>query len=105
MPEDFVRIAKASEITDGSLKTVTIEGEDVTIANIGGKYYAIGAICKHNEWDLSEGYIEDGSIVCAGHGAKWNLQTGKAEFYETLDPEPLYDVKVEENDIYLRRRS
>ncbi|MBI2127180.1 MAG: Rieske 2Fe-2S domain-containing protein [Thaumarchaeota archaeon] len=105
MPDDFVKVAKVSEIADATLKTVSVKDGDVTIANVDGKYYAIGAICKHAEWDLSEGYIESDSIVCAGHGAKWNLQTGEAEFHEPLDPEPLYDVKIVGDDIYLRKRS
>jgi 3-phenylpropionate/trans-cinnamate dioxygenase ferredoxin subunit len=104
MPDDFVKVARTSEIGNGSLKTVSVKGEDVTIVNADGKYYAIGAICKHAEWDLSEGYVEGGSIICAGHGAKWNLQTGEAEFHEPLDSEPLYDVKIVGDDIYLRKR-
>lgn len=104
MPDDFVKVAKTSEIGNGALRTVSVKGEDVTIANADGKYYAIGAICKHAEWDLSEGYVEGGSIICAGHGAKWNLQTGEAEFHEPLDSEPLYDVRIVGDDIYLRKR-
>jgi len=102
---NFVQAAKVSDIKTGGLKTVSFNGEDVTIAKVNGKYYAIRAICNHAGWDLAEGELEGESIVCAGHGAKWNLSTGEAEFDEPLDPEPLYDVKVEEDAIFLRKKS
>ena len=106
MPEEgFVKVGKASEVSSGTLKTLSFQGDDVTIANVDGKYYAIGAICNHAGWDLAEGSLEGESIVCAGHGAKWNLLTGEAEFDEPLDPEPLYDVKVVGNEIYLMKRA
>jgi len=101
---NFVQVAKVSDIGKGELKTVSFNGEDMTIANVNGKYYAIGAICNHAGWDLAEGELEGESIVCAGHGARWNLLTGEAEFDEPLDSEPLYDVKVEGNGIFLRKR-
>lgn len=103
--EDYVPVAKVSDIKTGRLKTVNFKGEDVTIANVGEKYYAIGAICNHAGWDLAEGELEGESIICAGHGAKWNLKTGEAKFDEPLDPEPLYDVKVENDSIYIRKRA
>ena len=102
---DFVQVAKASDIKEGRLKSVNANGEDVTIANVNGKYYAIAAICNHAGWDLAEGELEGESIVCAGHGAKWNLLTGEAEFDEPLHPEPLYDIKVEEDLIWTKKRS
>lgn len=106
MPEEgFAKVAKVSEVKPGTLKTVSFSGEDVTIANVDGKYYAIGAICNHAAFDLSEGSLQGEVIVCAGHGAIWNLLTGRAEFDEPLDPEPLYDVQVEGNEIYLRKRA
>ena len=29
------------------MKEVQIDGQDVCIANVGGKYYAIGNVCTH----------------------------------------------------------
>lgn len=96
---NFVKVAETSEVPEGSMKSFDVSGTQVLIANVGGKYHAIGAICKHAEWDLSEGTLEDHKVVCAGHGAIWNLNTGQAEFDEPLEPEPVYKVKVEGNSI------
>ncbi len=101
---DFVKVAKKSEIPAGKMITVEVDGESVLVANVKGKCLAIGAICKHEEWDLSEGTLEGNKVTCAGHGAVWDLTTGKAEFDEPLEDEPVYDVKIDENDILVSRR-
>lgn len=88
-----------SEIPEGKMKTVEADGQQILIANVSGKYYSIGAICKHEEWDLSEGSLEGCKVTCAGHGAVWDLETGTAEFDEPLENEPIYEVQVEGQDI------
>lgn len=96
---------KASELSEGSMKTVHVEDEDVLLVNIGGEFFGMGAICKHEEWDLSEGTLEGKKVTCAGHGAIWDLTTGKAEFDEELEDEPLYEVVLKDGYLYVERRS
>lgn len=95
---------KASELPPGNMKTVKVDGEDVLLVNVDGEYFGIGAICMHEEWDLSEGTLEDHKVTCAGHGTIWDLKTGKGEYVEPVPDEPLYDVKVEGDQIMVRRR-
>ncbi|MEE9283276.1 MAG: Rieske 2Fe-2S domain-containing protein [Nitrososphaerales archaeon] len=56
--------ATIDEIPEGEMKTVDLSGEKAVIANVNGKYQAIGAICTHQEYDLSEGTLEDDNITC-----------------------------------------
>ncbi len=105
MAEGFVKVATIDEIPEGEMKTVDLSGEKAVIANVNGKYQAIGAICTHQEYDLSEGTLEDDNITCIGHGAVWNLTTGEAEYAEDLAPEPVYEVKVDGPDILLKRKA
>lgn len=64
MAEGFVKVATIDEIPEGEMKTVDLSGEKAVIANVNGKYQAIGAICTHQEYDLSEGTLEDDNITC-----------------------------------------
>ncbi len=102
--EGFTKALEVSRLPPGSMKTVDVNGEDVLLVNAAGEFYGMGAICKHEEWDLSEGTLEDTKVVCAGHGTIWDLKTGMGEFDEPLENEPLYDVKVEKGYLYVRRR-
>ncbi|MEM3032132.1 MAG: Rieske 2Fe-2S domain-containing protein [Nitrososphaerota archaeon] len=96
-----VKVTTLDELGEGSLKTFEVEGNHILLANVHGMVYGIGAICTHEEWDLSEGKLEGETVVCAGHGAVWDLRTGKAQFRRPLPPEPVYRVVVEGGDVYV----
>ena len=84
--------------------TVEVGGEDVLLANVDGKFYGMGAICNHEQWDLSEGTLEETTVTCAGHGTVWDLKTGKGEFDEPLANEPVYEVKEEEGFLFVKKK-
>jgi len=102
--KEFIKAIEASKVPEGALLTLEVGGEAITIANVDGKYYGIGAYCNHEQWDLSEGTLEGTTITCAGHGTIWDLKTGKGVFDEPLEDEPLYDVKEEGGFLYVRRK-
>src|SRR2546428_790303 len=39
---EFSRVASTSEIPPGIMRKVTVDGKDVVLANVDGKYYAMG---------------------------------------------------------------
>lgn len=100
----FQKAVEKSKVPEGKILTVEVGGDSVLLANIGGKYFGMGAICKHEEWDLSEGTLSGFKVTCAGHGSVWDMRTGKAVFDEPLDDEPLYDVKEEGGFLYVKKR-
>ena len=101
---EFVKSVEASKVPPDSMLTVEVGGESVLIANVDGRYYGMGALCTHEEWDLSEGTLFETEVTCAGHGTVWDLKTGKGIFDVPLPDEPLYDVKEEEGFLYVKRR-
>jgi len=104
MPEEFVRVASTSSMPSGKLKGVSIGRDQIVLANVDGKYYAMGSICTHAQCDLSDGTLEGETLICSGHAAEWDLKSGYAKFAVPLPPEPLYDVKVDGSDILIRKR-
>lgn len=104
MSEEFVKVASTSSVPSGSLKAVSIGRDQIVLANVDGKYYAMGSVCTHAQCDLSEGTLEGETIICSGHAAEWDLKSGQAKFMMPLPSEPLFDVKVEGSDILLRKR-
>ena len=102
--EDFEKAVEASKVPLDTMLTVDVAGVSVLVANVGGRYYAMGAICTHEGWDLSEGTLQGTAVTCAGHGTVWDLKTGKGVFDEPLHDEPLYDVKEEGGLLYVWKR-
>lgn len=106
MTEEYKKTFKVEEIPPGTMKTYWFSDEDaVLVANVEGKFYAIGGICTHEQWDLSEGTLVDKKVICAGHGTVWDLETGKGEFTEPLPDEPVYDVKIKDGYIWVKKKS
>lgn len=83
------------------MKTFEVEGRDVLVANVEGEFRAIGAICTHREWDLSEGTLEGNSVTCAGHGSIFDLRTGQGEYMRPIPAEPVYPVTLDGEDVYV----
>jgi nitrite reductase/ring-hydroxylating ferredoxin subunit len=96
-----VQVSSVSDIPPGTMKTFEVEGEDVLIANIEGRFRAIGAICTHQEWDLSEGELEGNFVTCAGHGSIFDLRTGQGEYMRPIPAEPTYLVTVDGDDVFV----
>jgi 3-phenylpropionate/trans-cinnamate dioxygenase ferredoxin subunit len=97
----LVRAVSVDELPSGSMRTVDVEGRPILVANVDGVFYAMDAICSHEEWDLSEGMLEGGKVTCAGHGAVWDLATGTAEFDEELPRLNVYRTHVREGYVFV----
>jgi nitrite reductase/ring-hydroxylating ferredoxin subunit len=74
---EFVEIAKVNEISDGKMKHVEVDGKELLIANIGGKFYAINDRCGHMNALLSMGNLTGNTVTCPFHGAKFDVTNGK----------------------------
>jgi nitrite reductase/ring-hydroxylating ferredoxin subunit len=73
----FVEVAKAREIPAGTMKHVETGGKEVCIANVSGKFYAIGDRCPHMNASLSMGILEGTIITCPLHFSRFDVTTGK----------------------------
>lgn len=73
----FVRVAKIGDILPGTMKHVEIKEKELCIANVGGKFYAIGDRCGHENASLSRGKLEGTLVICPMHSSKFDVTTGK----------------------------
>ncbi len=97
---DFIKVAKVSELAPGEKMLVEYEEEDVGLFNIDGQIYAISDVCTHDNGPLVEGKLEQEWIICPRHGARFNVKTGQ-QTMPAFAPVPLYEVKVEGDDILI----
>jgi nitrite reductase/ring-hydroxylating ferredoxin subunit len=105
----FVKVAETPEIAAGKMKVAKLEGKEILVANVNGKYYAIGDRCTHAGGDLSKGSLEGNIVTCPKHGAKFDVTTGKVVsgpkvlfMHPKIDDESFYEVKVEGKDVLLK---
>ena len=102
MPE--IEVAAADEFPPGSSKIVRQGMLFVGVYNCGGELYAIEDRCSHDDGPLCEGDWDEDEcrVVCPRHGSQFDLRTGKPCALPATQPLPVYDVRVDGEDIYVR---
>ena len=90
------------EVPPGTMKMAFVDGTDqVLVVNTGGQLYAMQGVCTHEYFELDKGFLTAGTLTCALHLSRFDLENG-----EPLDPPaeiPLavYDVVVEDERILI----
>lgn len=103
--EEFVTVANTNDIQPSRMKAFQVNGVEVCIANIDGKYYAINNICTHEGGPLADGRLEGFEVECPWHQSRFDMRTGEVIQPPASEPEPVYEVKVDGNSILVRKRS
>ena len=88
----------ASEISNGERLLVELEGRELGIFNIQGKYFAYLNWCPHQGGPLCEGSCtgEEGEILaCPWHDWEFDLKTGENIPRSDIQL-PSYDVEVKD---------
>lgn len=128
---NYVEACKVSEIDNRHMKHVEINGKEIAIVNVDGKFCAFSDRCSHMNARLSRGNIHQGVVTCPFHAAKFDITSGKKisepvleippgmeplppswqkymgvvaqemSFIKTNDQE-IYDIKVEGDTIKIR---
>ena len=72
----YVEVMKAGDLQDGQMKSVKAGGQDVLVAKVGGKFYAVENTCPHMGGKLALGKLEGSVVTCPVHGSQFNLKDG-----------------------------
>lgn len=72
----MIKLGAAHDIPEGSSRIYVIQGEEIAVFNVDGKFFALSNICPHQGGPLGEGEIEGGTITCPWHGWKFDIKTG-----------------------------
>jgi 3-phenylpropionate/trans-cinnamate dioxygenase ferredoxin subunit len=105
MPEHAIRqrLCRLDELESGEARRFEIGKRRIAVVRIGDDVYAIGDRCTHQDISLAEGEVhpEERTIECWKHGSEFSLETGEPLSLPATRPEPVYDVRVEDDDIVL----
>ncbi|GAC1331634.1 MAG: non-heme iron oxygenase ferredoxin subunit [Candidatus Dormibacteria bacterium] len=97
----MIRVASIAEIPVGEARHFIVEGEEVAIVNAGDYLYAIGDVCSHEYFHLSDGEVDltTGTIECPKHGSAFDLQSGRPLSLPAVLPVRTYGVKLVGDDV------
>jgi len=100
MADGWVRVAATTDLAEGKVLGVRVDGKEVAIYHLpGGEYCATDNVCSHEYALLSEGWLENGCIECPLHAAQFDCRTGKALSAPADEDLKVYQVKIEGTDI------
>ena len=77
-----IDLLDVGEVPDGTMKMAWVDGTDqVLVVNTNGRLFATQGICSHEYFELDKGFLTAGTLTCALHLSRFDLDSG-----EPLDP-------------------
>jgi len=105
MVDGFVPVVQAFALQPGAMTWVALDRERVLIANVDGVFYGLHDVCGHRQAPLSKGRLDGHVVECPLHFAQFDVRTGKLVNGPVAADVPTYEVRVEGDTLYLRRRA
>ena len=59
------------------MREVQVNGQNICLANINGKYFAMNNTCSHERGRLADGKLERYEVECPWHGSKFDVMSGE----------------------------
>ena len=103
MPVTTERLCKVVDVAPGTAKRFDLGNARICLVRLGDDFYAIGDRCSHADFSLSEGEVwaDEKEIECWKHGSTFSLVTGEPQSFPATMPVPVYDVRVEGEDVFV----
>ena len=99
MPE-YIKVAQSASVRKKSGLAVSIGNHKIALFRNQDKVYAFRDRCPHQGAPLSDGYVQDGCIVCIYHGWRFNLEDGSFSNNKTLKLKH-FPIREEDGQIYV----
>ena len=94
------KAAKTSEIAPGAGKCVVVEGMEIAIFNVGGRFYAIDNTCPHSAGPLAEGELLGTTVACPWHFWQFEVTTGASKFNPAVKIKT-FPVELKGEEVYV----
>ena len=98
---DFVPAGKTTDFEPGTIKLVTVNGVEVGVTMVDGKFCAFSNECTHQNVRLAEGFgeLRGRRITCELHDSSFDVKNGRVTGGPAYQPLDIYDVRVEGDDV------
>ena len=101
---EFIKALSNSELEEGSILAVRINGERIALYKIGSEIYATSEMCSHSDCSLEDfgKIVESDQVECICHGARFRITTGEVTRLPAETPLKTYSVRVEDDQVWVR---
>lgn len=88
-----------SDLAEGTMQAVEIDGEEVVVAKVAGQCYAFGGVCTHDGGPMIDGELDGDKITCPWHFTEFDVKTGEVIEGLAEDPLPTFEVEVDGDEL------
>jgi nitrite reductase/ring-hydroxylating ferredoxin subunit len=99
---EFIPAMKASELAEGTMAALDVNGVHILIAKIGGEISALSGTCTHEDTDLGIGFVVEHRVVCPLHLSQFDLRTGQVLNPPAIAPLRSFNAKIEDGMIFVQ---
>ena len=97
-------VLRSDELAERDKRKVSAGGADIVVARHHGRVCALAEHCSHLGGPLSEGTLQNGSIVCPWHGSEFALEDGRVINGPATHPQPRFDAREDHGEIQITTR-
>jgi nitrite reductase/ring-hydroxylating ferredoxin subunit/uncharacterized membrane protein len=101
-PLEYAPVLAESDLPEGERRKVEIGGRRIFLVRQNGRIYALDESCTHLGGPLSEGKLEDGSVICPWHGSRFALADGQPLDGPATVPQPCFETRIRNGQIEVR---
>jgi nitrite reductase/ring-hydroxylating ferredoxin subunit len=101
---EFNRAIAYSELDEGSILAVKINGERIALYKVDGEVYATSEMCSHSDCSLEDfgKIVEKDQVECICHGARFRITTGEVTRLPAEVPLKTYSVRIDNDEVWVR---
>jgi nitrite reductase/ring-hydroxylating ferredoxin subunit len=97
-----IDLLSVDDVPEGTMKMAFVDGTDqVLVINSNGALYATQGVCSHEYFELDKGFLTAGTLTCALHMSRFDLDDGEALDPPADQPLAVYPVVVEAGRILI----
>jgi 3-phenylpropionate/trans-cinnamate dioxygenase ferredoxin subunit len=103
---EFEPVASLTDLAEGAiLQRVRPSGDAVCLVRYKGEISALSDLCTHQHFSMSLGdLLDDGTLQCAWHGARYDCRTGEVKQVPATAPLPVFQVRLDGDTILVGPR-
>lgn len=73
----WLKVLEPDELAEGEVRGLSCEGRWLCASRIAGRVGVVEDVCPHQGAMISEGWVDDGLLVCPRHGWEFDPATGQ----------------------------
>ncbi len=90
-----------AEVGEGEMVACEVDGAQVLICQVGGRFYAVHNQCSHARQMLHGGTLVGHQIRCPLHGGRFDVRTGECQGPPATRPIQTLPIQLEKGRVHV----